>query len=179
MDISKLIDAYTARARLLPGLLTVLPLATSVYAWDPGNQLGWNGLGALIIGAGGTVLLSFIARDLGRRVEPKLFSRWGGRPTEVMLMHSGSMDPVLRKRRHAAIRKLYPDIALPTAADEAHDRAAAYGRWTPIIRLLISRTRDHAKFPMVFEENCNYGFRRNMHGMRVVGLAISLTTNSR
>src|SRR5437899_225369 len=101
MDISKLVDAYTARARLLPGLLVVLPVAVTVYAWDPGNALGWNGLGGVITASGGTFLLSFLARDLGKNAEERLFKKWGGRPTEVMLMHSGPMESVLRARRHA------------------------------------------------------------------------------
>jgi len=29
------------------------------------------------------------------------------------------------------------------------------------------------KFPLVFEENCNYGFRRNLFGLRSLGLSIA------
>jgi hypothetical protein len=112
VGIFDLVDTYTARARLIPALLSVLPAAVTVYAWDPGNPLGWNGIGAIITGAGGAYLLSFIARDFGKRVEPKLFKKWGGRPTEVMLMHSGPMDPVLRQRRHDAIARLLPDLPI-------------------------------------------------------------------
>ena len=34
-------------------------------------------------------------------------------------------------------------------------------------------TRIDPKFPLVFEENCNYGFRRNMYGMRLIGLSVA------
>ena len=169
MDVSKLIDVYTARARLLPGLLTVMPLAASVYAWDPGNPLGWNGLGALFVGFGGTILLSFVARDLGKAAEKKLYKKWGGRPTELALMHSGTMDAMLRTRRHKAIRVCFPDVEVPTQAEEAADRDAVYKRFTAITTLLIARARDKAKFPLLFEELCNYGFRRNMYGVRWLG----------
>lgn len=176
MDISKLVDAYTARARLLPGLLFILPIAVTVYAWDPGNALGWNGLGALITGAGGTILLSSIARDLGKNAEMKLFKKWGGRPTEIMLMHSGPMDSMLRARRHAAIRALFPGVQVPTAQEEVEDRDAVYKRFAAIVTLLIGRARDKTKYPLLFEENCNYGFRRNMYGMRWMGLAVAFVT---
>jgi hypothetical protein len=171
-----LVDTYTARARLLPGLLTVLPIAVTVYAWNPGNLLGWNGLGGLITGSGGAFLVSFIARDLGKSAEKKLFKKWGGRPTETMLMHAGPMDPVLRNRRHAAIRKLFADVALPTAQEEADDWNAVYARFTAIVTLLIGRARDKTPYALLFEENCNYGFRRNVFGMRRIGLAISILT---
>ena len=32
------------------------------------------------------------------------------------------------------------------------------------------------KYPLLFEENCNYGFRRNMYGMRWIGRAVALIT---
>lgn len=173
MDVSTLLDAYTVRARLVPGLLTVLPAAVTVYAWEPGNTLDWNGLGALLTGLGGTYLLSFIARDRGKAAEARLYRKWGGRPTELALMHSGNMHPTLRVRRHAAIRKLYPDVAIPTAAEETGDRDAAYAQFNAIVVLLLGHAKDKTKYPLVFEENCNYGFRRNMYGMRLIGLSIA------
>ena len=173
MDFTKFVDAYTARARLLPALLTILPLATTVYAWDPGSILGWNGLGALLTAFGGMILLSFIARDLGKRVEQSLFKKWGGRPTELALMHSGPLDPALRNRRHAALSRAFPDVPLPTAVEEAADRDTAMKRYITITGLIIGHCRKKEDFPLIFEENCNYGFRRNMLGMKPIGVTIS------
>jgi hypothetical protein len=39
---------------------------------------------------------------------------------------------------------------------------------------LISKTRAKNSFPLVFEENCNYGFRRNLWGMKPLGISIAL-----
>lgn len=173
MDFTKLVDAYTARARLLPGLLTVLPISVTVYAWHPGDLLSWNSLGALITGFGGMILLSFIARDLGKHSEARLFKKWGGRPTELGLMHSGPMDPILRQRRHAALRGVFPEVPLPTAKEERANPTQAQQRFAALITLMISHCRNKRKFPLLFEEECNYGFRRNMYGMRVTGMLLS------
>ena len=122
------------------------------------------------------ILLAFIARDLGKAAEDRLYKKWGGRPTELLMMHSGPVDPALRTRRHASLRKLFPEVPVPTAAEEAQDRAAAIQRFTTFTTLIITRYRTMKdKFPLVFEENCNYGFRRNMYGMRWVGLAVALS----
>ena len=175
MNPLKLVDEYTARARILPGLLAVLPIAVTIYAWDPGNAFGWDRLGGLLSGFGGTILLAFIARDLGKRAEERLYKKWGGRPTEQMLMHSGPIEPTLRARRHRAIDTLFPDLTVPTMAEEADDQAATHARFHSITELLIGRARANKKdYPLVFEENCNYGFRRNMYGMRWLGFAIAL-----
>jgi len=89
-------------------------------------------------------------------------------------MHSGDMNATLRGRRHAAIRSLYPDVKIPTPAEEAADRDAAYTQLNAIVVLLLGRAKDKARYPLVFEENCNYGFRRNLYGMRWIGFAVAL-----
>ena len=40
--------------------------------------------------------------------------------------------------------------------------------------LLREKTRNHKAFPLVFAENCNYGFRRNLWGMKPVGIVVLL-----
>ena len=124
---------------------------------------------------GGTILLAFIARDLGKAAQDRLYKKWGGRPTELLMMHSGPVDPALRARRHTALRALFPDVHVPRAAEEVADRDAAYQRFTTFTTLIITRYRTMVdKFPLVYEENCNYGFRRNMFGLRPIGIAVSV-----
>jgi hypothetical protein len=177
VDAAKYLDAYIVRARLLPGLLAVLPITVTCYAWNPGKILDWNALGGIIVGFGGTILLAFIARDLGKAAEDRLYKKWGGRPTELLLMHSGEMESTLRAHRHATLRKTFKTITLPTPAEEAQDREGCYKRWKSITQLMISRYREQAdKYPLVFEENCNYGFRRNMYGLKPIGIAVSAIT---
>jgi len=177
-DVSKYIDAYTARARLLPGLLAVLPIAVTCYAWKPGDLLDWNALGAIIVGFGGTILLAFIARDLGKAAEDRLYKKWGGRPTELQLLHSSEMEHALRARRHAALSSLFKDVPVPTADEEAKDREGSCKRFKTFTTLMITRYRTASdKYPLVFEENCNYGFRRNIYGLRPIGIAVAAITS--
>jgi len=35
-------------------------------------------------------------------------------------------------------------------------------------------TRDQSRFPLLFEEDCNYGFRRNVWGMRPWGILMAV-----
>jgi hypothetical protein len=53
----------------------------------------------------------------------------------------------------------------PQKADEVYEAA---------VRYLISRTRDTNTFRLIYLENCHYGFRRNMLGMRNIGLTVSV-----
>ncbi|MFF9083458.1 hypothetical protein ACF1BR_27615 [Streptomyces rubiginosohelvolus] len=53
----------------------------------------------------------------------------------------------------------------PVKADESYEVAVKY---------LISQTRDTSEFRLIFLENCHYGFRRNMLGIRPIGLTVSI-----
>src|SRR2546426_4811456 len=62
---------------------------------------------------------------------------------------------------------------LPTAQQEADDPPAADVVYEACGAFLRDKTRDQKKFPLVFEENCNYGLRRNLWGMKPIGIAIA------
>lgn len=172
-------DPYTRRARLQPGLLVALPLALAVLAWSPAGLTGWGVLWSVLVWSGATALLTQVARDRGKRKEPELFRQWGGKPTTVLLRHRDSSNPVLLDHRHAKLRELVPSRQLPTAEEESIDPTKADQIYEACTLRLIERTRDKKTFPLVFEENCNYGFRRNLWGMKPVGiLTAALGTGS-
>ena len=42
--------------------------------------------------------------------------------------------------------------------------------------MILSKTRDAKQFGMVFNENRNYGYERNLFGSKKLGILVSLTT---
>ena len=64
--------------------------------------------------------------------------------------------------------------SLPDANEEANDPDDADRRYEEAVGALRDRTRDTQRFRLVFEENKEYGFRRNALGIRPFGLAIAL-----
>ena len=164
------LDAYTRNARLKPALITALPTAWTVMAWAPGNALGWSGLWSLFVAGGGMWLLSQMARDRGKRSEKELFDKFGGRPTEQLLSHAQAPNKVRLSRQHEKLRGLLPDVHIPSADDEMKDPSAAHEVYVACTGYLISRTRDDR---LLFQENMNYGFRRNLWGLKPFGVAIS------
>ena len=165
---------YTRRARLSPALIVALPLGLTVLSWSPDGLKSWMTLWSLFVWTGGTALVAQLARDSGREKEKKLFELWGGKPTTQMLRIAGSENKMLAVRRHAILQKLFPDLHIPSEGEEAADPASADDIYDLCVRSLLERTRDQKKFNLVFEENCNYGFRRNLLGMKRLGVAICL-----
>lgn len=173
-------DKYRKKARQLPVRLLLLPIALGVGALVialVGNlnvfmRLGAGALVGLLSSFGLTSLLEQFGRDQGKQKEPWLLDRWGGAPTTQMLRHRDQLmcNPAMRRRYYEKLSRLVPNVELPTPEGEAHDPRRADQAYEAYTRYLINQTRDAEKFPLVFEENTNYGFRRNLWGMRPAGI---------
>lgn len=164
-------DKYTFQARLLPSLLAFLPLAFAVMVWFPGQEATWKILGVILVSSGGATLLSNFGRDLGARKQTELFQMWGGVPTTRLMSHRlTKFDAVTLKRYHAKLKNLIPDLQIPDSAEEMKNPSHAEQTYDSCAAFLRERTRDHKTFALVFAENINFGFRRNLLGWKPVGI---------
>lgn len=129
----------------------------------------------LLGAAGGTSVLAQLGRHLGNKKQDALWASWGGSSTTRMLRHRRTLDetpvtPELRQQLEDWLR--WP---LPTEEEEAENPEWADGQYDKLVDALKAATRDRDKFPLVFAENVNYGFRRNLWGMQTIGIGLSLT----
>jgi hypothetical protein len=168
-----LFDRYAWGARVLPAFLTLMPLALAAIAWVPKVEDAVKPTLSLLVSAGAVVLLGHVARSLGTKAQKRLVAQWGAMPSVLALRHGDSMLGRTDKARyHAALARLM-EIQLPTEAQEQADLAAADDVYRACTTFLISKTRDTKKFPLLFEENIAYGFRRNLLGLKVIGILLS------
>ncbi len=166
-------DSYTRRARLYPVSLLVFPLALPVVALSWGPASWWVRLAALAGACGVPLLAAQFGRSAGKRKEQALFSRWGGMPTTALLRHRTSTNRTALARRHDLISRA-TGIVLPSAADEHDDPTAADAVYETAVAALREQTRDPDEFPLVFDELCSYGFRRNLWGHRTLGIVLAV-----
>jgi hypothetical protein len=115
------------------------------------------------------------ARTKGRRIEPGLRREWGGWPTTILLRHTSELDIHTRHRYHAFLAAALPTLAFPTAEQEAANPADATAVYDSAIVWLKERARGK-EFSMVDRENAQYGFRRNLRGLKPVGIILCLLT---
>lgn len=168
-----ILDIYNLRARLLPAVIGIAPAIAFAAI-----SISWSevSLPQVIATAAVAVLFvaaSDIARRVGKRFERKMFVSTGGRPIMTLLRHA---DPVLEtrtKERYRAYLAKQLGEAPPSAEEEERDPAAADGFYDRCGVWLREHTRDKAKFRILFEENMTYGFRRNLYGLRWLGLALN------
>ncbi len=172
IDISKLFDTYSRQARLFPGLLTLFPIILTAIALFP--RLVTSSWGATLVtlatSCGLLYGLSVLSRSRGKQVEKRLLKAWGGWPTTIWLRHREDHLPApVLARYHAFFAKNVPMFVAPTAAEEIADEKAADDMYAAAVKWLQERCRGK-DFPFVEKENAEYGFRRNLRGLKPIGI---------
>ena len=172
----KTFDAYTRRARLYPALIAAAPVAaTAVPFWrvSPIYGLVPSGLALAL-----SVFLTTWVRGRGQMAEVRLIQRWRGLPTTHMLRCSEfGQQPSFLRRRDRLMHVVA--VSLPTADEERGNPAKADDQYHAATRALIARVRQqHDSFPLVQEENIQYGFRRNLYALKPAALTILLACSA-
>jgi hypothetical protein len=167
-------DSYTRRARIYPALLAALPglaLAAIMVSW---RDLGLSHLIATT--AAGVLLYAFgdLTRRLGKRHEDAIYREIGGKPSTAMLRHSDTTFDEATKTSWLKFAATKIGGPSPTTKEEKANPAVADAYYERCGNWLRENTRDHKKFNLVFEENVAYGFRRNLYGLKWLGLALNV-----
>lgn len=181
--LSSLFNPYNRKARLQPVLLSLLPIFIVLVLLISEFQAIWVAIGGLVIYCGGTMLLMQIGRDRGKALEPMLFRSWGGKPSVAMLRHGDTrLTKSTKERYRGFLERMVPGLKLASPEDEQKCQTRADDGYESATSWLLARTRDRGQFGLIFQENINYGFRRNIwalkpwalvaDGMALAGVAV-------
>ena len=182
INLTKITDPYERKARIYPGLIMLIPIVVTVYTIFPDIFNLWSSLAALLISFGTLHFLANLARDRGKALETILFEQWGGMPSVQILRYHDKEIPAPAKKRYHKILEQQTAIDSPIENEELSAPSSSeqiYRSWSDYLR---GKTRNVDEFPLVFKENVNYGFRRNLLGLKcfcifagLVGIAVTGT----
>lgn len=176
LGLDKILDPYDLTARLLPGLLVLLPAILCIAVLYGAKNPTIVALSSVLIACGGPYLLSSFVRTWGQRAQDRLFRRWGGQPSTILLRHGHGQLPSQTKERYRDLASSRLGITLPSAEDEARDPAKADQAYVAAADALRPLTNDRRSFPFIYKELAAYGFNRNAYGSRWVGFAVAAAT---
>jgi hypothetical protein len=167
-------DAYSRTARLYPALLAALPIVWTAAAFGArveGGILSAIAASTVVLLAIATLSASY-ARDRGKVAEEDLIIRWGGLPTTILLRHSDDRieKPTKDRWRHQ-LAAMCPDLSFPDATGELADSIGADAVYRSATRRLIEQRRDPTH-RLIQKENTQYGFRRNLYGLKPTALVV-------
>ena len=165
--LNSLFDPYDRKARLAPALLCALPLFVSLLLLVPEVGALWGAAGGLVLYCGGAKFLTQVGRDQGKVQEPALYASWGGKPSAAMLRHSDTrLNAPTKNRYRNFLQRSVPGLALASPEEERTDPEAADDGYESANAWLLAQTRDRERFELLFAENINYGFRRNVWALK-------------
>jgi hypothetical protein len=161
------LDRYQLRARVQPATPVALPLAITLAVVFGVQRDLTSGLIAFAAAAGVLYFVAHLVRDRGRQLEPSLWASWGGAPTSQLLRgSSGRGSEEIDRRRWLVMHRLMPEATVREDPPSEPEIEIYVG-------MLRERTRGSDTFPRVAAENAGYGFRRNMLGLRRLGMLTS------
>lgn len=169
-------DRYSRQARLYPALIVLTPTLFLVIALFPGlltNDIG-KILLTILFSVGALYFLGSLSRTAGKKTERRLLRIWDGWPTTIWLRHRDpNLTPQTKVRYHDYLGKNVPGITLPTAEQENEDPASADQVYLSAVGWLKEHRRGK-QYSLVLDENIQYGFRRNIRGMKPLAIILSV-----
>lgn len=172
--LKNLTDPYERKARLYPALTALLPVVVAVVLYNDWLNFDVSNAAFVAVIAGVLFWLSGKARDAGKTVEKRLVAKWGGMPSITLLRHRDQgLDRYTKQRYHQAAERL-AGIQMPTASDENQNPVDADERYRAVTSALLSITRNTNDHALLFKENINYGFWRNLRGLKPVALFLAV-----
>ncbi len=166
-----MLDRYSLQARFFPACVTIAPIVFVLAATLPDSLNLPLGRSAAIVLVPFAFLLSQLGADCGKRLEKRLWCQWGGAPATRFLRHANDeFNPLTRQRIHKKLILL--GLPVPSKDEEENNVQTADNHYKSCIEELIRKTRDNAKFPLVFKSLTEYGFCRNLLGLKRFGLLI-------
>ena len=170
------LDLYSSQAEALPVFLAIAPIALLLTMVLPG-EISLKGLPIKSLPFVGVAGLSFvfsqIGADSGKRLEKRLWERWGGPPTTRFLRHGNQeYNEITRRHVHESLQRL--GMHMPTSDEQLRDLAHADQCYEAGTKELRRLTRDKTRFPLVHKRLVDYGFRRNILGLKRLGLLIAV-----
>lgn len=180
MELLKAFDKYTIIARIFPALLILLSFLFSIYATFPdlitSNLLSF--LATVFISFGALYFASNFCRSLGKKEEKELIKEWGCLPTTLILRHGdNTLNNLTKKRYHSFLENNVPNIgSFPSSDEETQNYDKADEIYSSSIDWLREQRRDKEKHSLLHEENIQYGFRRNLLGVKIIGIYLCIAS---
>ena len=167
------IDTYNYKARVLPVYLTLAPIVLLICSIAPeGLSLPLGGASALVFFPI-SYLLSQVGADYGKKLEKRLWLSWGGPPTTRFLRNGNQeFNEITRNRIHDKLKA--SGLHVPALEEQEMDLNRADKYFESCTEELIRWTRDKVKFPLVFKSLTEYGFRRNLLGLKSYGVVFTI-----
>ena len=178
LSLLNLSDVYERKTRLLPGVLSILPLYPISKVFDVPFLNGVTFTGdASILSAALVVGISHLASAVGNRIQFKLWPEWPhDSPTNRWLHPDNKLISEQQKNRwyHTITDLTGLEIAKVIETGNRDEVRAVINDAVVELRSRFWKAPEAERLQM---HNVDYGFARNLAGLRVVWLPLALISS--
>ncbi len=162
----KIYDVYNIRVRMSVGIITIAPIILSLYLLIPEVQnISFTAV-IIITSLGMCNLMISLSRYFSRKASSKCFSSL--LPAQQMLLPDDTtLDAITKKRYHEFFLSKVKGLSFTDTPSNVKNSCNSAIAW------LIAQTRNAEKFPLIKEESINFGFAKNLYGLKPIGIVIS------
>lgn len=174
-DFKLPIDSYELKARIAPAFLISLPVLFTLWSCYNSHFVGLSELFKGILSVVVIYGLSIVVRSLGKKIESKLWSSWGGPPsTQIISWKNDIIGDDLKTLYLQAVKKHFK-LPIPGREDEIVDPVKAANLSGQAFKRVQGVIREKDRNGLWSIANADYGFARNLLGSRVLWLIVALT----
>lgn len=170
-EIKNLFDDFNIHARIIPALITVLPiyiymLLKQLINYNFMESFFTNSLIYILLVA----LFYKVIRNFGKEHENKMYKDLGAKPTTIVLRYSNDLiDEITKTRYHKKINEKVKGIKLPEKKEkETESDDEKYESAINWLRKYANSNRD--KELRVYQELKDYNFWRNLYGGKKIAV---------
>ena len=175
-NFKNIFDDFNVHARIIPALITVLPVYIYLLLKNSVNNTFLQSLiPSSIVYILIVALYYRVIRNLGKKYEEKMYKELGGKPTTILLRYSNNMiDETTKNRYHKKLNEKVNDIDLPTKKeDEVSSDDMKYESVINWLRKYANSNREREM--RVYQELKDYNFWRNLYGSKWITIISCIT----
>lgn len=170
-EIKSIFDDFNLHARIIPSLITVLPIYIYLILKNLINnsfiKYFWPSSIAYVL----LVAIFYrVVRNLGKKYEEKMYKELGAKPTTIVSRYTnGVIDEQTKTRYHIKLNKKVQGIELPLSKEEENENSdAKYESAINWLRKYANLNRE--KESRVYQELKDYNFWRNLYGGKWIAI---------
>lgn len=176
-ELINIFDDFNIQARIIPALLVFLPiyiylLLNNIIDTYSLEEFFKNSVIYILIVA----MLYRVIRNMGKKVENRMYKKLGAKPTTILLRYSdNTIDELTKTRYHKKLNQYAENVVLPivkeqetTADDESYESAV---NW---LRKYANTNKD--KELRTYQELKDYNFWRNLYAGKPIILITCLVS---
>lgn len=165
-NILSIFNLYNLRARLSVVILLLAPLILQLYFMFPQFRELSTTIIVISVGLSLSNVVMIYSRLLGVNAMKKCFPDL--MPAQQFLLPSSNkLDSVTKNRYYKFFSKNLEDFVVSNSDEAMRNTVSSAVTW------LISQTRSETDFPLIYEENMNFGFSYNLLGLKPFGIILT------